>query len=182
MTYTTAIIFIIFFTLINYALARKIKDSSIDKRSIKFFHILFFCTVIIDYLLNTRYVAIRFNFYQYNGGFVNGVSYLVKNLIIEPYSLILLTTLFILAIFLIFNRLLIMWPFNFYINWSKALRNTIICAYVFYWYRFILIELFKFGIRSGPLKGQPKTYGCTGSPDTIDIFWSCSSSLDTFLC
>ena len=68
------------------------------------------------------------------GGTLGGVEYLIDELLIGPYLLVLLITLFISSVLLIFNRLK-MGPLNFYAKGSIPLKITIIAAYTLFWCR-----------------------------------------------
>ena len=151
MTLSLYVLLIIVFLVINFVFVRKIKNFNIDRNKIQLFHILFFSTILVRYLLNTRYYNARFEMISDEvsraGGALGGVKYLISDLIISPYLFVSLITLFISSMLLIFNRSFKIGPLNFYSDSSRALKITIVTAYSLFWIFFIMIDLFKYGIR-----------------------------------
>lgn len=153
MTFTLYILLLIVFLVINFVFIRKMKNFSIDRKNIKLFHILFFTTILVRYLLNSRLYNRRFEIFSdevnRGGGLLGGLEYLISALIISPYLFVSLIILSISALLLTFNRAFKIGPKNFYSNWSKPLKINIIASYILFWIFFIIIDLFKYGIRSG---------------------------------
>ena len=89
MTSTLYILLLIVFLVINFVFIRKMKNFSIDRKNIKLFHILFFTTILVRYLLNTRLYNRRFEIFSdevnRGGGLLGGLEYLISALIISPY-------------------------------------------------------------------------------------------------
>ena len=151
MTSTLYILLLIVFLVINFVFIRKMKNFSIDRKNIKLFHILFFTTILVRYLLNTRLYNRRFEIFSdevnRGGGLLGGLEYLISALIISPYLFVSLIILSSSALLLTFNRAFKIGPKNFYSNWSKPLKINIIASYILFWIYFIVIDLFEYGIR-----------------------------------
>ena len=146
MTSTLYILLLIVFLVINFVFIRKMKNFSIDRKNIKLFHILFFTTILVRYLLNTSLYNGRFEIFSdevnRGGGLLGGLQYLISALIISPYLFVSLIILSSSALLLTFNRAFKIGSKNFYSNWSKPLKINIIVSYILFWIFFIIIDLF----------------------------------------
>ena len=147
----TYILLLIVFLVINFVFIRQMKNFSVDRKNIKLFHILFFTTILVRYLLNIRFYNRRFELFSdevnRGGGLLGGLEYLISALIIHPYLFISLIILSSSALLLTFNRGFKIGHKNFYSNWSKPLKINIIVSYILFWIFFIIIDLFRYGIR-----------------------------------
>lgn len=151
MTLTLYIFLLTVFLVINFIFIRKMKNFSIDRKNIKLFHILFFITILVRYLLNSGWYNIRFEMFSdevaRSGGTLGGVKYLISDLIISSYLIVSGIILFISILLLTFNRSFEIGPKNFFNNWSKPLKINIILSFTLFWIFFIIIDLFKYGVR-----------------------------------
>ncbi len=146
MTITLYIILLIVFLVFNFIFIRKMKNFTIDRNNIKLFHSLFFITMLVRYLLNYRFYNRRFEIFteevSYSGGALGGVNHLVELLIIYPYLLVLLYTLFISSVLILFNRSFKMGSLNFYSDWSRPLKITIVAAFILLWVTLFLNDIY----------------------------------------